>query len=91
MLYLLYNKEQTPRMQMMNTQQRMDRILTTSKIIYLEDMTIHEVVKAEIIGDIVFVDTGTGLLFQDLDVLTLDEACDAERFINKIKESLYNI
>ena len=76
---------------MMNTQQRMDRILTTSKIIYLEDMTIHEVVKAEIIGDIVFVDTGTGLLFQDLDVLTLDEACDAERFINKIKESLYNI
>lgn len=91
MLYLLYNKEQTLRMPMMNTQQRMDRILTTSKIIYLEDMTIHEVVKVEIIGDIVFVDTGTGLLFQDLDVLTLDEACDAERFINKIKESLYNI
>jgi len=90
-LYLLYNKEQTLRMQMMNAQQRMDRILTTSKIIYLEDMTIHEVAKAEIIGDIIFVDTGTGLLFQDLDVLTLDEACDAERFINKIKESLYNI
>ena len=76
---------------MMNTQQRMDRILATSKIIYLEDMTIHEVVMAEIIGDIICVDTCTGLLFQDLDVFTLDEACDAERFINKIKELLYNI
>ncbi len=76
---------------MMNTRQRMDRILTTSKIIYLEDMTIHEVVDVEVVGDIVFVNTGTGLLFQDLDVFTLDEACDAERFVNKIKELLYNI
>lgn len=76
---------------MMNTQQRIDRILTTSKIIYLEDMTIHEVAKVETIGDVIFVDTGTGLLFQDLDVLTLEEACEAERFINKIKQSLYNI
>lgn len=75
----------------MNTQQRMDRISSTSKIIYLEDMTIHEVGEVKLIGEDVFVSTGTGLLFQDLDVFTLDEACDAERFVNKIKELLYNI
>lgn len=54
-------------------------------------MTIHEVGEVKLIGEDVFVSTGTGLLFQDLDVFTLDEACDAERFVNKIKELLYNI
>ena len=75
---------------MMNIKRRIDRISETSKIIYLEDMTIHSVDCTKQIGEDVFVSTDTGLLFQDLDVLTLDEACDAERFVNKIKEILYN-
>ena len=74
----------------MDIQQRVNRILNTSKIIYIEDMSIHNILNVECVGDNVYVNTGTGLLFQDSDIFTLEEACDAERYVNKIKESLYN-
>lgn len=51
-------------------------------------MTIHSVHSVERIGKTIFVNTGSNLLFQDTDVFTLEEACDAERFINKIKKLL---
>jgi len=67
--------------------ERVDRIMNSKKIIYLSDMTIHEVQSVEHVGQhLLFVEVGGGLLFQDTDVMTLDEACDAERFINKIKK-----
>lgn len=66
---------------------RVNRIISSDKIVYLEDMTVHSVNSVETVGeDLLFVNTGTGLLFQDTDVMTLDEACDAERFVNKIKK-----
>ena len=70
---------------MISHQERIDRILNTSRIIYLEQMTVHEVFSVERVGELIFVNTGTGLLFQDLDVMTLEEACEAERAINFIK------
>jgi hypothetical protein len=42
----------------------------------------------EIIDNIVFVGTPGGLLFQDTDVLTLEEACKAEQLIINIKKKL---
>ena len=66
---------------------RVNRIINSDKIVYLEDMTVHSVNSVETIGkDLLFVNTGSGLLFQDTDVMTLEEACDAERFVNKIKK-----
>ena len=64
-----------------------NRIINSDKIVYLEDMTVHSVNSVETVGtDLLFVNTGSGLLFQDTDVMTLEEACDAERFVNKIKK-----
>lgn len=66
---------------------RVNRIINSNKIVYLEDMTVHSVESVETVGtNILFVNTGSGLLFQDTDVMTLDEVCDAERFVNKIKK-----
>ena len=66
---------------------RVNRIINSDKIVYLEDMTVHSVNSVETVGkDLLFVNTGSGLLFQDTDVMTLEEACDAERFVNKIKK-----
>ena len=75
-------------MGLISFQERIERIQGTSKIVYVEDMTIHEVHSVEQIGEVIFVNTGSNLLFQDLDVFTLEEACDAERFLNKIKKLL---
>ena len=66
---------------------RVNRIISSDKIVYLEDMTVHSVNSVETVGeDLLFVNTGSGLLFQDTDVMTLDEACDAERNINFLKK-----
>ena len=76
-------------MELISFEERIDRISETTHIVYIEDMTVHQVSSVEQLGKVVFVNTGTGLLFQDLDVFTLEEACDAERFLkityNKIK------
>lgn len=75
-------------MELISFEERIDRISETTHIVYIEDMTVHQVSSVEQLGKVVFVNTGTGLLFQDLDVFTLEEACDAERFLNKIKKLL---
>lgn len=73
---------------MLSFEERINRIQDTSRIVYIEDMTIHEIQSVEKIGSIVFVNTCNGMMFQDLDIFTLEEACDAERFLNKIKKLL---
>ena len=73
---------------LLSINERINRINETSRIIYIEDMTIHEIDSLEIVGELLFVYTPAGFLFQDLDIFTLEEACEAERFINKIKKLL---
>lgn len=73
---------------MLSYEERIDRILDASHIVRIEDSTIHVVDSVERLGSVIFVNTGTGLLFQDLDVFTLQEACDAERFLRNIKQEL---
>lgn len=77
-------------MRVLSINERVQRIMDSNRVIYLEDMTIHEPSSAEIYGEDVLVNVSGGLLYKDTDLMTLDEACDAERFINKIKELLYN-
>ena len=72
----------------MTIQQRIDRIKSTTHIVRIEDSTIYVVTGFEVLGDTVFVDASGGVLFQDLDVFTLEEAAGAERFLNKIKKLL---
>lgn len=72
---------------MISFQERKDRILNTSHIISVEDSTVYEVHGIEQVGSIIYINTG-GILFQDIEVMTLEEACDGERFLNKIKELL---
>ena len=72
---------------MISFQERKDRILNTSHIVVIEDSTVHLVYAVVQVGSIIYVDVG-GVLFQDTEIMTLKEAGEAERFLNKIKELL---
>jgi len=67
-------------------QERIDRILNTNRVIYLEDMTVHQVHSVERIGNVIFINNGRGLLLQDLEVMTLEEMGDATRALNFLKD-----
>ena len=71
---------------MISIQQRINRLQDQTKIVRLEDMTIHELASVTHLGEHVFVTTTGGMMFLDTDVFTLDEICDAERALNKIKK-----
>jgi hypothetical protein len=71
---------------MITIEQRIERLQGESKIIYLEDMTIHEVDSVDRLGNHVFITTVGGFMFQDVDVFTLNEIYEAETAINKLKK-----
>lgn len=71
---------------MISFEKRMNRLKDQSKIVYLEDMTIHQVDSINRIGDHVFVTTSGGMMFQDVDIFTLDEIYTAETAINNLKK-----
>jgi Icc-related predicted phosphoesterase len=75
-------------MGLISLQERKQRILNTSHVILVGDSTVHQVDSVEQIGNIIFVNVGSGLLFQDLDIFTLEEACIAEKIILNIKKEL---
>lgn len=72
---------------LLSFQERKERILKTNRVVSVEDSTVYEVHGVEHIGSIVYVNTG-GILLQDTEIMTLEEACDGERFLNKVKELL---
>jgi predicted phosphatase len=71
---------------MISFEERIARIQNQSKIVYLDDMTIHKVEAVTKIGEHVFVTTSGGMMFQDVDIFTLDEIYAAETAINKLKK-----
>ena len=73
---------------MISHEERKKRILNTSHIIWLEDSSVYRMAYVEVIDNLIFVGTENGLLFQDTDVLTLEEACHAEKIIINIKQEL---
>lgn len=73
---------------MMTIHERIDRIESTTHIVRVEDSVVYRQNGYELVGDNIFVNTEDGLLFLDLDVFTLEEACKAEREIREIKNKL---
>jgi|TARA_B110000908_G_C10017790_1_gene341553 hypothetical protein len=69
---------------MLSFDARKERILNTSHVVRLDDMEIYEVRDVESVGNVIFVETETNLLFQDLDVFTLSEAANMERAYSEI-------
>lgn len=57
----------------MNIKDRINRICNSSYVIYLEDMLVYEVKFIKVYDDLIFIQTKDNLLFQDLDVLTVEE------------------
>lgn len=76
-------------MKILSIKGRVDRIMNSNRLIYLEDMTIHEPDSVKYDGDKLMVVLAGGLTYLDTDLMTLDEACDGERFLNKVKQILY--
>jgi len=72
----------------MNIHDRIARIESTTHIVRIEDSVVYRQNGWELLGDNLFVHTEDKLLFMDLDVMTLEEACDAERALTKIKNKL---
>lgn len=70
----------------MNIDARVERILSTSHLVFLDDSSIHKIDDFEIYDQNIFIETDTGFLFQDLDVLTLEEAYDVEVKIKALLE-----
>lgn len=73
-------------------EERWYRIQNTTHIVWPEDMTLYRVSDQKMVGeDIIFVETQSGLWFQDLDVMTLEEIADAERGIQWVKDEIINV
>ena len=72
----------------MDIHERISRIESTTHIVRIEDSVVYRQNGWELLGDNLFVHTEDRLLFMDLDVMTLEEACSAERMLTKIKKKL---
>ena len=70
----------------MNIQDRVNRIESTSHLIFLDNNTIHAIDNIEIHDDSIFIKTSSGLLFLDIDVFTLQEAHHMELKIQELLE-----
>ena len=70
-------------------EERIERIASTTHVVRVEDMTVYRVNEVMKLDDnIIFVECGDGLWFQDLDVFTLEEAAHVERLIQRMKKQL---
>lgn len=68
---------------------RWDRIENTTHVVRVDDMTVYRVRDLKLIdGDLIFVETDSGLWFQDLDIMTLEEMSHAERACQWIKDKI---
>jgi hypothetical protein len=70
---------------MLSFQERKERILNTTHIVSVKDSTVYVVHSINQIGSNIYINSGCNL-FQDTEVMTLEEACDGEIFLNKIKK-----
>ena len=72
---------------MMDMQDRIMRVLDTTHVVRIEDSTVYKVLDIVPLGDdVLFVETVSGLLFQDLDVFTLEEAANMERRFSEVRK-----
>lgn len=60
---------------------------STTHVVRVEDMTVYRVNEVMKLDDnVVFVECGDGLWFQDLDVFTLEEMATAETHMQTIRD-----
>ena len=70
---------------MMDMHDRITRVLDTTHVVRIEDSIVYKVLDIVPLGDdVLFVETVSGLLFQDLDVFTLEEAANMERQFSEV-------
>lgn len=73
---------------MMTMNERIKRMTFADKVIHAETQTIYEVQSLETTGEnqlLVYV--SGDMIFQDIDLMTLNEACEAERAVNFLKRT----
>ena len=74
----------------MTFEDRVYRIADTTHIVRLEDSAVYRIRDIIPLGDdVIFVETESGLCFQDLDVYTLEEAARMERAMAEIQDTNY--
>lgn len=74
----------------MTFEDRVFRIADTTHVVRLENSSVYRVKDILPLGDdVIFVETESGLYFQDLDVYTLEEAAKMERVMAEIKDTNY--
>lgn len=74
----------------MTFEDRVFRIADTTHVVRLENNSVYRVKDILPLGDdVIFVETESGLYFQDLDVYTLEEAAKMERVMAEIKDTNY--
>lgn len=74
----------------MKFEDRVFRIADTTHVVRLEDSSVYRVKDILPLGDdVIFVETESGLYFQDLDVYTLEEAAKMERVMAEIQDTNY--
>ena len=74
----------------MTFEDRVYRMADTTHIVRLEDSTVYRIRDIIPLGDdVIFVETESGLCFQDIDVYTLEEAARMERAMAEIQDTNY--
>jgi len=74
----------------MTFEDRIYRMADTTHIVRLEDSAVYRIKDIIPLGDdVIFVETESGLCFQDLDVYTLEEAARMERAMSEIQDTNY--
>ena len=72
---------------MLGLDDRISRISETTHVVRIDDSVIYRVKDWKVLDqNVIFVETETDLWFQDLDVLTLEEAANAERMLDKVRD-----
>ena len=71
----------------LSIEERIERLASTTHVVRVEDMTVYRVNEVMKLDDnVIFVECGDGLWFQDLDVFTLEEMATAETHLQKIRD-----
>ena len=74
----------------MTFEDRVYRMADATHIVRLEDSAVYRIRDIIPLGDdVIFVETESGLCFQDLDVYTLEEAARMERAMTEIQDTNY--
>ena len=71
----------------LSIEERRERLASTTHVVRAEDMTVYRVNEVMKLDDnVIFVECGNGLWFQDLDVFTLEEMAKAETHMQTIRD-----